>query len=280
MERSNPHENEDGFPEGFRDRIQRELIEQLPDSPEEPSEMAVRFRVAVQSAVLQAHEHGRPLADDDAEVIAELLSCAIDTPDSALGIYGRGNGADYNQTRQELIKLATRPTLRPEIREVINWVASYLLYQQAPTLQPAEPANHEPWNRTVGYKPELGLTATFTVRGVQDEPVDGEVLDNMTRFLLEHGVPGLAYLRLPDVDASATDLDEQFRGRHIGSYASISAFVDEQIRVWFVPEEGTLGERMSYADLPPAVQEQMLNDLGPRVCAVDVGGQVHAFLRP
>lgn len=278
MEHHNPtppdpeHEGEPTF----RERIRRELIEELPESPEEPGELALKLRVAIQAAILTAHEHGQPIDDEDAGVIAEVLSFALDDADTALRNYGRRTGANYDLVRQELIELAARPTLRPEIREAINWLATHLLYEEVPGLQPDPREDNDRWTSVIGYKPELGLTAALQM---QDEPGVSERLDEMTRFILDHGVPALAYLRLPDVDASAPDLEARFRRRYLGSHRDLGSFVDTVTQVYPVGEDNTVGERIPYRDLSPPARAQLLDGFGRYFCAVDVGGQIHAFRR-
>lgn len=220
MERRDP--NEDELPESIRRRIHGEILENLPDSPERPGRLALRLRVAMQSAVLEAHEQGSPIDKEDAQIIAEVLSFALDRADTALGSYGRRNGTDYEAVREELIELAARPTLRLEIREVINWLTTYLLYEQVPQLEPDPRDDDGGWTSSIGYKSELGLTAAFHIKGT---PEAAELDTDLTRFILEHGVPALAYLRLPDVDASAPDLDEQFRRRYLGGYTDVGGMI-------------------------------------------------------
>lgn len=270
-----PHEA--NVPRDLRNRIRRELIEQLPDSPEEPSDLVRQLKTAAQTSILQAHMEGRAIDRDDANVLTELLSFALDAPDGALRSYRRGLDDRYDDARAELVELAGRPTLRLEMREVINWAASYLLYEQAPALAPSNSEPGERWNRSIASKPELGLTVAFSVHGIQDEAIEQDVLDRMTRFLLYEGVPGLAYLRLPDVDASDRDLHRKFWSRHVSSYPDLSAMIDDLTRVVPISDEGETGDRVLFGDLSPPIRRQLLDNAGTYWCAVDVAGQIHVF---
>jgi hypothetical protein len=247
MEKS--HEHSDNAPDDIRRRLRSELIEELPDSPPSPSHIATQLRTAIQTAVLQAHLGGRPLEQDDAHIIAEFMSFAVDRPASHLAAFGHRNGLDYDGTREELLELAARPTLRLEMREVINWLSSYLLYQQAPELEP--PGNPPgAWRHEIAYKEELGLTAALHIRGNPTRAEASDVFETATRFVLEHGVPALAFLRLPGSDAAAPDLDEDFRARYIGSFPTLRSAFAALVREGF-----------------------------GAVCAADVGGEVHLFRR-
>ncbi|HTL42093.1 MAG TPA: hypothetical protein VL294_11530 [Pseudolysinimonas sp.] len=276
MERPDPRRGEE--PGDIRRRLRAELIEDLPDSPDEPSHIALQLRVAMQTSVMQAHEHDRPLDADDAHVIAEFLSFAIDAPDSDLGVFGHRNGLDYDGARRELLELAARPTLRLEMREIVNWLATYLLYQAVPELQP-EPAGDGRWRHSIAYKEELGLTAAFQVRGSPGRAELADVFDTITTFVLEHGVPALAYLRLPGVDAAAADLDVRFRERYVGSYRDLEAMFDTITEVREVDDDGKVGQPIRYRDQPPREQARLGEGAGSLWCAVDVGSQIHVFHR-
>ncbi len=276
MERPNPRRGEE--PGDIRRRLRAELIEDLPESPEKPSNIALQLRVAMQTSVLQAHQHGRPLEVDDAHIIAEFLSFAIDEPDSDLGIFGHRNGLDYPGTRSELLELASRPTLRLEMREIINWLATYLLYQQVPELQPDPPPSGR-WTTSIAYKEELGLTAAFQVRGSPSRAEMADTFEDITAFVLDHGVPALAYLRLPGVDAAQPDLVERFRERYVGSFRDLEAMFDTITEVREIDEDGKIGQPTLYRDQPPREQARLGEGAGALWCAVDVGGQIHVFHR-
>jgi len=276
MERPNPRRGDE--PGDIRSRLRAELIEQLPDSPEQPSHIALQLRVAMQRAVLEAHEAGRPIEDEDAHVIAELLSFALDEHDSSLGIYGHRNGLDYDGARIELVELASRPNLRLEMKEVINWLATHLLYQRAPELQP-EPSPGGAWEHPIAYKEELGLTAALHIKGTPSRAEASKVFETVTRFVLERGVPALGYLRLPGVDASSPNLDADYRSRYIGSYRDLEAMFDTITEVRDVDQDGKVGAPIPFREQAARDQARIAEGAGRLWCAVDVGGKIHVFHR-
>lgn len=262
----------------IRRRLRAELIEDLPESPKEPSHIALQLRAAMQTSVLQAHQRGRPLEADDAHIIAEFLAFAIDQPDSDLRVYGHRNGLDYPGTRSELLEIASRPTLRLEMREIINWLATFLLYQQAPELQPDPPPGGR-WSSSIAYREELGLTAAFQVRGTPGRAEMAETFEDITAFVLDRGVPALAYLRLPGVDAGAPELAQRFQECYVGSYRDLEAMFDTITEVREVDEDGKAGQPTFPCDQPPREQARLGEGAGALWCAVDVGGQIHLFHR-
>lgn len=138
------------------------------------------------------------------------------------------------------------------------------------------PADDAEWRHLISYKEDLGLTVAIHGRGDEALFENGTVLAGAERFALDHGIPGVAYLRLPTTDASKPELERGFASDYVGSYGNLSELFDTTTRV-FQLDDDNHATPVSYRDLSDTARAQLHDDAGTHWSAVAVAGQIHLF---
>ncbi|WP_409048265.1 hypothetical protein AB2L57_05670 [Microbacterium sp. HA-8] len=255
--------------------LRAEIIERLPGTGEHASHRAIEVIGAMMGACVMAHTEGRPLSTEDARGVAHFLALGIDKG-TALRDFADGREVDVDEVRSECLELASRPNVYPETREVLNWLDGHLLDAVVPQLRPELPADETQWRHLISYKEDLGLTVAIHGRGDEALFEDGTVLDRAERFALDHGIPGVAYLRLPTTDTSRPDVERGFASDYVGSYADLAELFDTTTRVFQLDDDNHTTP-VSYRELSDDARRQLHEGAGEHWSAVAVAGQIHLF---
>lgn len=260
-------------------RLRAEIIERLPDTPEQPSPYAVEVIGAMMSACLHAHSEGQPLPEEDARSIAHFLSLGVDDG-TALRSFADGKPVEMRDVRAEYLELASRPNVYPETRAIIDWLGNYTLSASYPELEPAAPeGDRSDWQHPVTFKEDLGLTVAFHVRGTEwDVREDEALMGRVERLALDHGTAGLAFLRLPTTDATRADLDAAFARSYVNSYDAIETFLAAHFRLFRIEDDQSTTP-VPFDELSADRQEELYAQAGQHVALVEVAGRVHVFKR-
>lgn len=256
-------------------QLRAEIIERLPDSGEHPSGRAVEIIGAMMGACVNAHSEGRPLNVTVARDIAYFLALGVDHG-TALSDFAAGRDEDLEAVRAEAHELAARPNVYPETREIINWLDGHLLDVAVPQLRPELPDDESKWQHLISYQEDIGLTVAIHGRGDDALFDDGAMLDHAERLALAHGIPGVAYLRLPTTDISRPDLESCFASDYVGSYADLTELFDTTTRV-FQLDDDNRATPVSYRELGATARSQLHDGAGKHWSAVAVAGQIHLF---
>lgn len=187
----------------------------------EPSEADIMQRLE------DARLSGREIDSDTAMAIARFLGSLRSGGDKSplrdFADTGRGWNEDL---RAQYLPIYLDAEAAPDSRTMAAWLSSYLVDRENPQRSRWYGA-HE---RTPGQEPDLSRLlwstytgegdAAFTVSVPADTPAEVITgLGTSLQPLLDHyGTPIRAFLTLPDVDATAPDLQLNFEQTYVGSF--------------------------------------------------------------
>lgn len=201
-----------------------------PRSAERLVRTANRAEYDIYGGTASARREGREIDDDTARRIARVLGRALGRG-SRLAEYGRTGYTDeagtYEALREEYLDLYIDPSTPQKVREWIDWFGTYLIGRQQRS------SGRQFMNEQLPPTLQLLLVETpviiggqsFTVRIPADRTQTN--VDELRRTLeileLSRNDALQAFLSLPDVDATSTDLMESFNESLVGSFASTEA---------------------------------------------------------
>lgn len=185
---------------------------------------ARRFESRIVEGIAAARTDQREIDHLTARMIAHALGRALGRA-SALAEFGRTGEGNYDALSEEYLALYSDPTTPPMIREWIDWLGTHLLHQE----------DRGSGRRYMGEaaSPDLSrllMPTWIDLRGkISTVHIPASMPANEVTTLVERlstldlaTTPAfLAFLALPDVDASSPDLVESFHETYVGSFVSI-----------------------------------------------------------
>lgn len=160
---------------------------------------------------------------------------------SALHRYAVTGRGTNHELRTEYLPLHENPGTPEPIRELIAWLASGTIAEENPVSRRAL--------RTRGTAPALSALLWQTTTGPPGNEIRVHVpadtppatvrplRETLTPLIDSLGPPFIAFLTLPDVDATAASLHRSFDEFYIGSYTTREALLREQTELPIWEEE-------------------------------------------
>lgn len=174
---------------------------------------------------------GEVRAKASGAIAAELVRYAGLDENSALARYATTGRGSNEELREEYLLIHHDPSAPEPIRELVAWFASGVIaaentYGRFP---------HRPHGQTPSLRSILWETSTgegeeaIAVNVPADTPTEiiRRLRDRLTPLLDELGAPFEAFLKLPDVNATADNLQKTFQDFYIGSFDDREALVRE-----------------------------------------------------
>ena len=193
---------------------------------------AKHFETTIDAAIELASEQGREIDDNTAALLAHVLSRGLGR-DSALAEYARTRTGTPDILSAEYLRIYGHPQTPETVRGWINWLGTYLTTQLNDNdLESSSGVDTAP--RPQFLRPPKLLRSELTISGetvVLHLPpnVDGPQIQTIVQHLeslLEIESPAFrAYLTLPDVDGSATNLVETFHEFYVGHFDTYGAMI-------------------------------------------------------
>ncbi|MEC5152429.1 hypothetical protein [Cryobacterium sp. GrIS_2_6] len=198
--------------------------ERFTPSPERMKRTAHRFESRIVEGITAAQTEQREIDHLTARMIAHALGRALGRG-SALAEFGRSGEGTYEALREEYLPLYSDPTTPAEIREWIDWFGTHLVEQtnrgsdrRFMTSGPTPDLAHLLVPTTIelsGRRQIVQVPATKSEAEITALAAALELLPTADTNAFR------AFLRLADVDASATNLVESFHDSYISSFGSI-----------------------------------------------------------
>lgn len=261
-----------------RDRLHREAIERLPDSPSTRSPMAQMASEAFRAAALEANTLGAETLDDGIDLLTYLLAVAL-PPGSELQKLATIGEIDPTVALEECNALLSRPTLYPEAREATNWVAAHFVSRLAPELAPSRPINAEGWEHSIAHKDDLGLTLAVHFPKGTPMPASDELMSRLENFALAHGLPAVAHLRRPSVDATSDTIEKDLNRDYFHAYNTLEEAIDHFVQIRQISDDG-VSDPIPYDLLDSQAQTGARQTIAAHWEFVPYEGMIYVFRRP
>lgn len=269
---------DDRTPDDIRAFIRESLIERGGETNYEDAPVLREITSTLQSACLSAHEQGRQLRSGAARLIADLFACSLPKGSELRGFAHDGRITAPDHLWEELAQLR-QSDLQPQASEYLNWLAGFLLAAHAPELLPTHPrSGTEPGTHAITYDSVLQLTLALHSDTTHPDASQEQIIAAATGLALDYGIPAVAYLRIPAVDAASPHLNIDFRSSYAGSYDTLPAIFDTYFRVLIRPASDDY-LRLHYNELPASEQRALRTQLGLDYQVVATAGKFHVFRR-
>lgn len=196
------------------------------------SKSAKRFETTIESAIQLAAEQGHEIDDNTAALIAHVLSRGLGR-DSALAEFARTRTGTPDILSAEYLRIYGHPQTPETVRSWIDWLGTYLTTK----VNNADFESSSETDATEGpqfLRPPKLLRSELTIGDetlVLHLPptVDGPQIQTIVQSLESLPViesPAFrAFLSLPDVDGSATNLVESFHEFYVGHFETYGAMI-------------------------------------------------------
>lgn len=217
---------------------------------------AKHFESSIDAAIQLANEYGREIDDNTAALIAHVLSRGLGR-DSALAEFARTRTGTPDILSAEYLRIYGHPQTLGTVRGWIDWLGTYLTTKTNDT-DLDRPSEADPVEPPQFLRPPKLLRSELTINGetlvLQLPPtVDGPQIQTIARHLESLPViesPAFrAFLSLPDVDGSATNLVETFHEFYVGHFDTYGAMIYalSPLEEW----QTALGQWTAENGLPP-----------------------------
>lgn len=193
---------------------------------------AKHFETTIDAAIQLASEQGREIDANIAALIAHVLSRGLGR-DSALAEFARTRTGTPDILSAEYLRIYGHPQTLGTVRGWIDWLGTFLTTQPNDT-DLERPSEAGPTEGAQLLRPPRLLRSELTISGetvVLHLPptVDGPQIQTIARHLeslpLIESPAFRAFLTLPDVDGSATNLVESFHQFYVGHFDTYGAMI-------------------------------------------------------
>ncbi len=200
-----------------------------PLNPEYMERTLNRFQSRIIEGISAAHAEGREIDAGTARLIAHVLGRALGR-ESALAEFGRTNEGSYESLRDEYLILYNEVGTPPMVKEWIDWLGTHLVQAQA------DGSGRRYQNERLA--PSLERVLVKTPIEIADELLSVHLPANLDaaairrvaldlgRLNLAEGRAFVAFLTLPDVDASSPRLLSTFIDTYYASFASVAEAIE------------------------------------------------------
>lgn len=241
-----------------------------------------RFGQLIRDGIAEAHAEQREIDQATARCIAHVLGRAYGR-ESALAGFGRTGEGHYLSLRDEYLDLYGNEQADPTIKEMIDWLGTYLVQQEGTGSGRRFMNEHLP--------PKLDQLLVHTSIRIDDErfivniPADwhsgheDELIELLTTLRLPDDEALQAFLSLPDVSVGTDDIMESFHASYIGTFASDQEAVHGLMEIdeWEKEVHDIAAERGLVIDGITPDYEALLERLREAYDLVDWKGRVYAF---
>lgn len=228
---------------------------------------------------------GEVRAKASGAIAAELVRFAGLDEDSALARYAATGQGRNEELREEYLLIHHDPSTPEPLRELIAWFASGVIAAENTYGRfPHRPHGQTPTLRTILWETVTGEgTEALTVNVPADTPreIIRRLRDRLTPLIEELGAPFEVFLQLPDVNATADNLQKTFEELYIGSFDGREELVREltEYNQW----EEEINQLCHQHGIPEGVVTIDLNELWRYVeggwdIIPDRDGRLHVFM--
>ncbi|NEM90914.1 hypothetical protein [Galbitalea soli] len=193
---------------------------------------AKHFETTIDAAIQLAREQGREIDDNTAALIAHVLSRGLGR-DSALAEYARTRTGTPDTLSAEYLRIYGHPQTLGTVRGWIDWLGTYLTTK----VNNADFETSSEADATEGpqfLRPPKLLRSELTISGetlslhlppTVDGPQIQAIVQHLESLPLIESPAFRAFLTLPDVDGSATNLVESFHEFYVGHFDTYSGLI-------------------------------------------------------
>ena len=180
-----------------------------------------RFAQLVVDGIAEAQAGGREIDASTARCIAHVLGRAYGR-DSTLAAFGRTGEGSYMSLRDEYLDLYGDERAGTVIKEMIDWLGTYLVQQEGTGSGRRFMNEHLPPKldqlliRT--SVPVAGQRFTVHIPASWHSGHEDELIELLTTLQLPEDEALQAFLSLPDVSVGAADIMERFHEAFAGTY--------------------------------------------------------------
>ena len=180
-----------------------------------------RFARYIDDGIADALTQQTEVDDGTARCIAHVLSRAYGRG-SALADFGRTGEGNYLDLREEYLGLYTHNEASADTKQLIDWLGTYLIQKENLGSERRFMNEHLP-PRLDQILVRTGITVgdqVFTVHvpGSKGDTAIQQLRETLTELQLPEDDALQAFLTLPDVDATSTDLMDSFHEAFAGSF--------------------------------------------------------------
>lgn len=252
----------------------------LPDRPAHRAETDPEIQILIEGGIELARQSRRDIDPATARMIAHALATA---PDSALARFAKTEDISNAEARTEYLPLYEDETTPDDVHALIDWLGVHLIVRE----------NRQPPRADLFVGgPRLGNLLWFTSHKVDgydvdlhipgDLPLEDEpaMLERLAPLIHRLGDPFLHFLEMPDVDASASNIEESFHDFYVGTFNSRDAVLAAVIEIDAI-EEAIRKLASEYAGAECVTLDR--DQLWERVCdvweVIESGEEYHVFNR-
>ncbi|MGE3795585.1 MAG: hypothetical protein AB7I38_16905 [Dehalococcoidia bacterium] len=251
-----------------------------PDRPAHRAETDPEIQILIEGGIELARQRRSDIDPATARMIAHALATA---PDSPLARFAKTDDISNAEARADYLPLYEDETTPDDVHELIDWLGVHLIVRENRQPPRADLFVGGPrlgnllWqtcHKIDGYDVDLHIPGDLPL---EDEPA---MLDRLAPLIRRLGDPFLHFLEMPDVDASASNIEESFHDFYIGTFSSRDAVLAALIEIDAI-EEAIHKIAAEYAGAEFVTLDR--DDLWERVCdvweVIESGEEYHVFNR-
>lgn len=243
---------------------------------------AGRFAGLITDGITQAQANHTEISMDTARCIAHVLGRAYGR-ESHLAEFGRTGEATYLDLREEYLRLYNDDNAEPAVKELIDWFGTALIDQMGTAYSGRNPNENTPPKldrilvrttlTTSGRPATVHVPASFTAADMEQLIVRLEECDEF------FGPAFRAFLTLPDVNAGAVDVLDNFQDNYVGSFNDIdeAVYALSPLEDWEIELGNWADDHGLPADAVELNAEYVIEQTRDAYDLIDVGGMIYAF---
>ena len=193
---------------------------------------AKHFETTIEAAIQVASEQGREIDDGTAALIAHVLSRGLGR-DSALAEFARTRTGTPDSLGAEYLRIYGHPHTLGTVRSWIDWLGTYLTAQSNDAGLESS-SDGDTVERPQFLRPPKLLRSELTIGDeavalhlppTVDGPQTQIIVERLESLPVIESPAFRAFLSLPDVDGSATNLVESFHEFYVGHFDTYGAMI-------------------------------------------------------
>lgn len=251
-----------------------------PDRPAHRANADPEIQILIEGGVELARQGRRDIDPATARMIAHALATA---PDSPLARFAKTDTISNAEARAEYLPLYEDEATPDEVHELIDRLGAHLIVRENRQKPRPDFFVGAPRLGNILWLTEHkidGYTVELYIPG--DLPLDEEprMVERVGPLIHRYGDPFLHFLEMPDVDASAENLEESFHDSYMGSFGSRDEALAALVEIDAIENAiGELATKFTGAEFVTLDREA----LWERICEVweviESGDKYHVFNR-
>lgn len=251
-----------------------------PDRPAHRADTDPEIQILIEGGIELARQNRRDIDPATARMIAHALATA---PDSALARFAKTDDISNAEARAEYLAIYEDENTPEDVHEFIDWLGVHLIVRENRQPPRADLFLGGPrlgnilWltsHRIEGYEVEFHIPGDLPL---EEEPI---MLERLGPLIHRLGDPFLHFLEMPDVDASASNIEESFHDFYVGTFSSRDEALAGLVEIEAIEEEiQKIATKYAGAEFVTLDRDA----LWERVCdvweVIESGDEYHVFNR-